>query len=150
MVKSKGCKWNVWSLSVIHEKQAVFSMCYYFCGSWIWKDINRVCSLWGAELRCSDNAEQGAHLRQPCLLSEPRDQAWCLGEHRKASPMMHSRFSTAWGITSKSHGAHYIHSHFPQWFAFSCLPSLQCEWIAQCHWAKSVMSQFSCGNVNNM
>lgn len=52
------------------------------------RGINRACSLRGAEMRCRDNAEQGAHLRQPCLPSEPRDPARCPVVHCKVSPMM--------------------------------------------------------------
>lgn len=80
-------KWNVWSASLSYEKQPVFSMCYYFCWSWIWKTL--ITPIASGVLSCSAViTQQGAHLRQPCLLSEPRDQAQCLGEHRKASPMM--------------------------------------------------------------
>lgn len=36
--------------------KSVFQCVIIFCGSWICKDINRACSLWGAEMRCGDNA----------------------------------------------------------------------------------------------
>lgn len=57
---------------------------------------------------------------------------WCTG-----------LLSTAWGVTSVSHGAHHIHSHFAQWFSFSSMPSLEREWMAWCHGANSMMSQLS-------
>lgn len=86
---SKGkCKWNVWSISVSYEKRAVFQCVIIFVGVKFEKTLTAPVA--SGVLSCDAViTQQGAHLRQPCLLSKPRDQAWCLGEHRKASPMMH-------------------------------------------------------------
>lgn len=86
--KGEGCKWSVWSMSVSYEKQAVFHRVIIFVGAGFEKTL--IAPVASGVLSCSAVImQQGAHLRQPCLLPEPRDWARCLGQHRKVSPMMH-------------------------------------------------------------
>lgn len=76
------------ALSVSYEKQSVFQCVIIFVGAGFEKTL--IAPVASGVLSCSAVImQQGAHLRQPCLLPEPRDWAWCLGQHRKASPMMH-------------------------------------------------------------
>ena len=65
-----------------------FSMCYYFFVEVGFEKTLITPAASGAPRYAAVITQQGAHLRQPCLLSEPRDRAGCLGEHRKASPVM--------------------------------------------------------------
>lgn len=59
---STGCKC---STGTPKEKHVVYQGVIIFAG---FEKSNRCCSLWGAELQCRDNAEQGAYLRQPVCL----------------------------------------------------------------------------------
>lgn len=83
---------------------------------------------------------QGTHLRQPCLLSEPRDQAWCLGQHGEASPMMHRPPLRGLGNNKWVTCSHNIHSYFPpDCLCLLCL-FLWCEWTEVCQGAEGVIS----------
>lgn len=63
--------------------------------------------------------QQGAHLRQPCLLQSPGSLPGVWGRTVRWVPWFTGLLSTTWGITSRSHGSDYIHSRFPQQFSFS-------------------------------
>lgn len=85
--KSEGHKWNVWS--VVWKTACFFICCYFFVGVRSDCDIKPHASgLWGLSWGAVIT-QQGAYLRQPCLLSEPMEQTWSLGEHRTVGPMMH-------------------------------------------------------------
>lgn len=87
---------------------------------------------------------QGTHLRQPCLLSEPRDQAWCLGQHGEASPMMHRPPLHGLGNNKWVTCSHNIHSYFPpDCLCLLCL-FLWCEWTEVCQGAEGVISEWKC------
>lgn len=87
---------------------------------------------------------QGTHLRQPCLLSEPRDQAWCLGQHGEASPMMHRPPLRGLGNNKWVTCSHNIHSYFPpDCLCLLCL-FLWCEWTEVCQGAEGVISEWKC------
>lgn len=87
---------------------------------------------------------QGTHLRQPCLLSEPRDQVWCLGQHGEASPMMHRPPLHGLGNNKWVTCSHNIHSYFPpDCLCLLCL-FLWCEWTEVCQGAEGVISEWKC------
>lgn len=135
-------------MSVSYEKQAVFHCVIIFVGAGFEKTL--IAPVASGVLSCSAVImQQGAHLRQPCLLPEPRDWARCLGQHRKVSPMMHGPPLHSLGNNSRVTCCAPQPQTLPSSLSLSLssLPSLQCHRMAKRHGASGVMSDSSCGNV---